>query len=82
MNSRNDVLKSIKATKKRLEEAEMIQGYLEKSVAPKSQIVAIKRIVKHLDNLHATEKLAFALSDLQTKGNVRPEDEEENAFNL
>lgn len=82
MDNRNDVFESIKATKKRLEDAEKVLGYLEKSEAPKTQVTAMKRIVKHLKNEFSIERLAAALADLQTKGSVRPEDEEENAFTL
>ncbi|MFL0366216.1 hypothetical protein ACH0BF_24815 [Pseudobacillus sp. 179-B 2D1 NHS] len=82
MNMRNDVFDRIKTTKRRISEAEKILAYLEKNEAPKTQITAMKRIVKHLDNQYSVEKLAFALADLQTTGSVRPEDEEENAFTL
>ncbi|MRN07820.1 hypothetical protein EAI26_10760 [Lactobacillus sp. 0.1XD8-4] len=82
MKNRDDVSKQIKSTKKRFEEGQKVLAYLEKIEAPKTQVSAMKRIVKHLENQYSFERLAFALADLQTNGSVRPESEEENAFTL
>lgn len=82
MESRQDVIKQIKSGKERLEEARKIQSYLENSDCPKVRIQGIKRIVKHLEQRYALEKLALALTDLKVYDSVRPENEEENTFTL